>query len=169
MIKQTFNIPCVGIYNHQNIFFLKKNPGGRQSSRRPTDAVATLSTSRFVMRKSSEAWLAAGDLLQKWYWHKNRPVLVEIHMLKLKARLSLLGTVVLWLIWSPGWMSTFGLICRRISPRSSHTSCRSRSSTSGTCSGSAPPASHCTGCSHGRSTSGRSCHCRLMSCCTAWN
>lgn len=42
---------------------------------------------------------------KKWYWHKNRPLLLEIHMLKLKTRLSLLGTVVLWLICSLRWLS----------------------------------------------------------------
>lgn len=59
------------------------------------------------------------------------------------------------------------LIYTRISPQSSHTSYRWRSSTSGTCSGSAPPPSLYRGYSLGRSTSGRSCRSRLMSCYTA--
>ncbi len=59
------------------------------------------------------------------------------------------------------------LICTRISPQSSHTSCTWRSSTSGICSGIAPPLSRSTGCSLCHSTSDHSCHFRWRFYCTA--
>lgn len=59
-------------------------------------------------------------------------------------------------------------ICTHISRQSSRTFYRSRSSTSGTCSGIAPPLCPCRGCSLCRSTSSRSCRSRWRSYCIAW-
>lgn len=59
-------------------------------------------------------------------------------------------------------------ICTHISRQSSRTFYRSRSSTSGTCSGIAPPLCPCRGCSLCRSTSSHSCRSRWRSCCIAW-
>lgn len=58
-------------------------------------------------------------------------------------------------------------ICRRISRQSSHTFYRWHSSTSGICSGTAPPLCPCRGCSLCRSTSGHSCRSHWRSCCIA--
>lgn len=59
-------------------------------------------------------------------------------------------------------------ICTRISRQSSRTFYRSHSSTSGICSGNAPPLCPCRGCSLCHSTSSRSCHSHWKSCCIVW-
>ena len=50
----------------------KKNPGGRRSSRKPTDAVATLSTSRFVKRKKFGSPTGSSEIQYKNDTDKNR-------------------------------------------------------------------------------------------------